>query len=281
MYGLSHCRRSLKIAKEKLGYDIVGIESFPTGFSDFSAALAKAKIAQAGVIMPIFDMAQSGILPKQWRSMRIPALIAGFMSPMNGPGAWNTFEGKIGGTINVNFEIGSAICPQKYEPTMKFCAAYLKKYGQPLEGGHGAAPSYDAVYILAEAIERAGTLDPDRLAEEIKKTDRQGVIGRIKFDEGQQVIYGEDPAKTACAAVAQWTEDGKRHIVFPEPLAHAKFGLQSGSRSSRGSPATRPRDPLIAGRPWPVPHTPFRKRNKGMRASTNSSILSIKSYSFS
>jgi len=212
-----------KVAKEKLGYEIVGIESYPTGSSDFSAALAKAKIAQAGVIMPIFDMAQSGILPKQWQSMRIPALIAGFMSPMNGPGAWKTFEGKIGGTINVNFEIGSAICPQKYEPTMKFCEAYLKKFGQPLEGGHGAAPSYDAVYILAEAIERAGTLDADKLVEEIKKTDRQGVIGRIKFDDGQQVIYGEDPTKTACAAVAQWTEDGKRHIVFPEPLADAKI----------------------------------------------------------
>ena len=128
-----------KVAKEKLGYEIVGMESYPTGSSDFSAALAKAKIAQAGVIMPIFDMAQSGILPKQWQSMRIPALIAGFMSPMNGPGAWKTFEGKIGGTINVNFEIGSAICPERYEPTMKFCEAYLKKFGQPLEGGHRQA----------------------------------------------------------------------------------------------------------------------------------------------
>ena len=57
-----------KVAKEKLGYEIVGIESYPTGSSDFSAALAKAKIAQAGVMMPIFDMAQSGILPKQWQS---------------------------------------------------------------------------------------------------------------------------------------------------------------------------------------------------------------------
>jgi branched-chain amino acid transport system substrate-binding protein len=212
-----------KVAKEKLGYEIVGVESFPTGSSDFSAALAKAKIQQAGVIMPIFDMDQSGILPKQWRSMRIPALIAGFMSPMNGPSAWKIFEGKIGGTINVNFEIGSAICPQKYEPTMKYCEAYQKKFGQPLEGGHGAAPSYDATYILAEAIERAGTLDPDKLVEEIKKTDRQGAIGRIKFDEGQQAIYGDDPSKTACAAVAQWTEDGKRHIVFPQPLADGKI----------------------------------------------------------
>jgi branched-chain amino acid transport system substrate-binding protein len=212
-----------KLAAEKLGYEVVGTQAFPTGTSDFSAGLAKARISKAQVIMPIFDMDQSGILPKQWQSMRIPSMLAGFISPMAGPGAWKTFEGKIGGTINVNFEFGSAICPVKYEPAMKFCEAYAKKFGVPLEGGHGAAPSYDAVYILAEAIERAGTLDPDKLVEELKKTDRPGVIGRIKFDDGNQVIYGDDPTKTACAAVAQWTADGKRHIVFPEAVADGKI----------------------------------------------------------
>ena len=163
-----------KLAAEKLGYEVVGTQAFPTGTSDFSAGLAKARISKAQVIMPIFDMDQSGILPKQWQSMRIPSMLAGFISPMAGPGAWKTFEGKIGGTINVNFELGSAICPVKYEPAMKFCEAYAKKFGVPLEGGHGAAPSYDAVYILAEAIERAGTLDPDKLVEELKKTETRG-----------------------------------------------------------------------------------------------------------
>jgi branched-chain amino acid transport system substrate-binding protein len=142
---------------------------------------------------------------------------------MAGPGAWKIFEGKIGGTINVNFELGSGISSAKYEPTKVFYEAYQKKFGVPIEAGHGPAPSYDSVYVLAEAIERAGTLDPDKLVDEIKKTDRQGVIGRIKFDDGQQVIYGDDPTKTACAAVAQWTMDGKRVVVFPEAIAEGKI----------------------------------------------------------
>jgi branched-chain amino acid transport system substrate-binding protein len=42
----------------------------------------KAKAKGAQVILPIFDMPQSGTLVKQWNSMRIPSLLAGFISPL-------------------------------------------------------------------------------------------------------------------------------------------------------------------------------------------------------
>lgn len=213
------------LVSKKMGYEVVGTQVYPTGSSDFSAGLIKAKTLGAQVIMPIFDMPQSGILLKQWRDMKIPAILSGFISPMAGPGAWKTFDQKIGGLLNVNFEIGSAIPASKYAPAKEFYEKYAKKYGKPMEAGHGPAPSYDAVYILAEAIERAGTLDPDKLVAELEKTDRKGVIGRIKFDDGHQVIYGDDPAKTAAACVAQWTNDGKRVIVFPAALAEGKIQL--------------------------------------------------------
>jgi branched-chain amino acid transport system substrate-binding protein len=219
--------RTSEVASKNLGIEIVGTEAYPTGSSDFSSGLMKAKVKGAHVIMPVFDMAQSGILLKQWKSMKIPALVSGFISPMAGPGAWKTFDGKIGDLLNVNFELGSAIAPKKYAPAKEFYEKYEKKYGKPVEGGHGPGPSYDSVYILAEAIERAGSTDPDKLVAELEKTDRQGVIGRIKFDEGHQVVFGADPTKTACAAVTQWTNDGKRVIVFPVPLAEGKIKLPS------------------------------------------------------
>lgn len=222
-----------KFASEKMGYEALGIEAYPTGASDFAAGLMKAKNKEAQAIIAVFDMPQSGILLKQWQSMRVPALVAGFISPMAGPGAWKTFEGKIGGLLNVNFEIGSAIPTEKYAPAKEFYDAYAKKYGAPMEAGHGPAPSYDSVYILAEAIERAGTLAPDAVVAEIKKTDRKGVIGRIKFDEGQQVIYGDDPAETATACVFQWTMDGKRVIVFPQSLAEGKILLPDWVKSGK------------------------------------------------
>ncbi len=221
------------VVTSKMGWENLGTEAYPTGSSDFAAGLVKAKTKGTQVILPVFDMPQSGILLKQWQSMKVPALVAGFISPMAGPGAWKIFEGKIGGLMNAVFEIGSAIPTAKYAPAKKFYEDYLKKYGEPMEAGHGPAPSYDSVYILAEAIERAGTLDPDKVVAEIKKTDRAGVIGKIKFDEGNQVIYGDDPNQTAAGCVFQWTEDGKRVIVFPESLAEGKIKLPDWIKAAK------------------------------------------------
>ncbi|VBB41438.1 Amino acid/amide ABC transporter substrate-binding protein, HAAT family [uncultured Desulfatiglans sp.] len=216
---------------KKAGWEILGSESYPTGTSDFSSALMKIRAQGAQVILPIFDMPQSGILVKQWHTMRVPALMAGFISPLAGPGAWKTFDAKIGGAVNCNFELGSAIASPKVPASQAYYDAYEKRWGKAMEAGHGPAPSYESVYILAEAIERAGTLDPDTLAAEIAKTDRQGVMGRIRFDEGHQAVYDYDPSEAAIAAVFQWTNDGKRVIVLPEAVSEGRIQLPEGLKS--------------------------------------------------
>jgi branched-chain amino acid transport system substrate-binding protein len=210
----------------KTGWEVVGHDEFPTGFSDFSSALMKAKAGGAKVLFTCFDMPESGVLVKQWKSIKVPALIAGFVSPMAGEAAWKTFDGKIGGLMNAIFELGN-IPSGKYAPAKKFYDKYRATYGKGLESGHAPAPSYESVYILKEAIERAGSLDPDAIVAEIEKTDRQGVMGRIKFDAGHQVIYGTDPSQAAVACFFQWTEDGKRKIVYPPSLAEGKIVLPS------------------------------------------------------
>jgi branched-chain amino acid transport system substrate-binding protein len=216
----------------KTGWTVVGQEAYPTGTTDFSSGLMKVRSGGAQVILPIFDMPQSGILVKQWRSMKVPALLAGFISPLAGSGAWKTFDKKIGGAINCNFELGSAIASKKVPASVEFLKAYEKKYKKPMEAGHGPAPTYESVYILKEAIERAGSLDPDAIVAEIMKTDRMSIMGRIKFDEGHQAIFGMDPNQAAVACVFQWTEKGGRTNVFPEPLADAKIALPKGLKKA-------------------------------------------------
>ena len=95
-----------KMYFDKAGWTIVGQESYPTGTSDFSSSLMKAKATGAQVILPIFDMPQSGTLVKQWNAMKVPAILAGFISPLAGSDAWKTFDGKIGGAMNTIFEMG-------------------------------------------------------------------------------------------------------------------------------------------------------------------------------
>lgn len=208
----------------KTGWEVLGHDQYPTGSSDFSAGLMKAKAKGANVLFTCFDMPQSGVLIKQWKSIKVPALIAGFISPMAGQVAWKTFDGKIGGLMNAIFEIGN-IPSTKYPPAEAFYDAYKKKYGRGIQSGHGPAPSYESVYILKDAIERSGSLKADDIVAAVEKTDKKGVMGRIKFDKGHQVIYGTDPSKTAAACFFQWTDDGKRKIVYPGSLAEGKIVL--------------------------------------------------------
>ena len=220
-----------KMYFDKAGWDILEVEAFPTGTSDFSSSLMKARAKGAQVIMPIFDMPQSGTLVKQWNAMKVPAILAGFISPLAGSGAWNTFDGKIVGAMNTIFELGSAMPSDMYAPSRVFYDAYKKAYGKEIQAGHGPAPAYESVYILKEAIERAKSIDPDAIVAELEKTDRMGVMGRVKFDEGHQAIYGFDPKETCVSTVFQWTEDGKRTIVFPASIAEGKIQLPAGLKA--------------------------------------------------
>jgi len=218
---------------DKSGWQVVGMESYPTGTSDFSSALMKARAQGAQVIMPVFDMPQSGTLVKQWNTMKVPALMAGFISPLAGSEAWKTFDGKIGGVLNVTFELGSAMAAAKLPASTDFMNKYQKKYGEEIQAGHGPAPSYESVYILKEAIERSGSLDPDAIVAGLQKTDRKGAMGRIRYDEGHQAVYGFDPAETSVSVVSQWTDAGKRVVVFPDSLAEGAIQLPAGLKSAK------------------------------------------------
>lgn len=216
----------------KNGWTVLGHDEFPTGAGDFAPVLMKAKAGGAQVLFTCFDMPESGILVKQWKSQKVPALMVGFISPMAGQGAWKTFDKKIGGLMNAIFELGN-MPSQKYAPAKAFYEAYEKKYGKGLEAGHGPAPSYESVYLLKEAMERAGSVEPDAVVAALEKTDRQGVMGHIKFNAGHQVIYGTDPKETAVACFYQWSEDGQRKIVYPPALAESEIKLPSWMKSGK------------------------------------------------
>ena len=224
-----------KVYFEKAGWTIVGQEIYPVGSADFSTGLMKAQNGGAQVIMPIFDMVETNVLIKQWKSMRVNALMAGFTSRLGIPEAWKNCDGKIGGAMEAIYELGSGIGSAKVPGSLEFQAAFEKRWkGYPSgTGGHGPGPAYESVKVLAEAIERAGTLDADPVVAELEKTDRMGIFGRIRFNDVHQVPYGLDFEKTAIGCVVQWTEEGKRVIVYPPILAEAKIELPKGMKPAK------------------------------------------------
>jgi len=224
---VSHARGAAKVMKavaEKKGWNVTGVELYPTGASDFSMGLLKAKKTGTEIINIWMDMPESAILLKQWYEMKIPALPFGStLAAAEQPGFWKATEGR--GEYTLCNVVNAGNAPYEATPwTMKFYNAYTKRWGVEPEG-LGTSSSYMAVYVLRDAIERAGTLDSDKVVVALEKTDIMGVYGRLRFDpKSHQVIPATDPKEGAVGSILQW-QNKKRVVVYPKSIATGSIQL--------------------------------------------------------
>jgi len=224
---VSHARGAATLVKgiaTKKGWNVTGLEIYPTGATDFSMGLLKAKDGKSEIINIWMDMPESAILLKQWYDMQIPALPFGStLAAAEQPGFWKATEGK--GEYTLANVVNAGNAPSEATPwTMKFYNAYTRKWGVEPEG-LGTSSSYMAVYVLKDAIQRAGSLDSDRIVAELEKTDMMGVYGRLRFNpKSHQVIPATDPKEGAVGSILQW-QAGKRVVVYPKSIATGSIQL--------------------------------------------------------
>ena len=176
---------TMKAAAEKAGLKIVAEESFSGKDSDFSAQLTKIKalhpdaIGISALVEPV-----SGVL-LQARQLGIgkDTLFIG------GNGSNSPKLGEIAGPASDGLIVGSPWFVGKDDPVNKrFVDAFKAKNGR--DPDQFAAQAYDTMQIVAEAIDRAGSTDPDKLREALLATKHNGVMGPFTFSPGR------DPAST-------------------------------------------------------------------------------------
>jgi len=213
------------------GWKEIGFEGYAAGASDFSPALSNAKEGMAQVIGMVWDVPMgAGIFVRQYEAMKVPALLIGFIPPMGSPVAVKTVGPEVEYSITVEFPVGATLALKKLPKTVTFLENFKKKYGALPEPPAVNSSAYDSVYILAEAIERAGSLDPDKLVEALEKTDYRGVSGRIRFNEQHVAVFGhENPDETGVCVIFQWQKDSNGELirvpVYPSFLAEGKIML--------------------------------------------------------
>lgn len=116
----------------------------------------------------------------------------------------------------MNNVVGTSFLPfpveVKSEEGRKFAAAYQDMYKKEIE--YLATLSFVETTLLCEAIQRAaeaGTLDKGGLADEMRKTDRDTMLGRVQFDQ-----TGDNP--NFALSMGQHRE-GKIVLVSPKAAA--------------------------------------------------------------
>lgn len=98
--------------------------------------------------------------------------------------------------------------------------------GEGIITHHGPAAAYDGIYVLVDAIERAGTVDADKLITALEETDYNGAMGKIRFGKADhQAFFGTNPDKEAVSCAIQWQQPGRRVPIYPEQIADGKIQL--------------------------------------------------------
>lgn len=160
-------------------------DSYQTSDVDFSAQIERLKglRIQPDVLYVASDPSKAGVIVKQMRAR-------GVNQPIIGGDGYDTpllvELGGEGANKGVYFTTHASL-DNPAAKVQNFVKSYQATYKQYPENAF-AALGYDAMYLLADAIKRAGKADPKAIRDALAKTAGfEGVTGKISYKAGSRV----------------------------------------------------------------------------------------------
>jgi branched-chain amino acid transport system substrate-binding protein len=206
----------------KIGLNVLDHIRFSPDTTDFTPIFNKIEGEKPDVI--ITGISHVGTQPTvQWKSQQVPIPMFGISSQATNSTFWKDTNGATDGVLYQGVSGPDVAVSPK---TLPFVEAFKKRYGNaPSYAGYTA---YDDVYIIAEAIHRAGSTDSDKLVAAMEKTDYVGTIGRVEFlPDGDPHVHG---LKTGPGFITglflQW-QNGVQINLWPSDLAKGKLTFPS------------------------------------------------------
>lgn len=164
---------------EAQGGKIVGEASYRTGDTDFRTQLEALKAQNPEVIFLPSYYPEAALIISQARQL-------GLDQPFLGTDGWDSPEFlRIGGEAVNNCYFSGHFSAESSDPQVQeFVKTYTASYGAPPPPL--AALAFDSVYLLADAIKRAGVTDAAPLKNALAGTrEFPGVTGHITLDENR------------------------------------------------------------------------------------------------
>jgi branched-chain amino acid transport system substrate-binding protein len=198
---------AVELAKKK-GMQVVYQEAYPKGNTDFSALLTKVKAANPDVIAAGTYFDDAVALTRQMKELNVNPKMYGVTVGGDLPEFYDVLK------QNAEYIYGAT----QWEPTLpypgnqEFFEAYKKDFGH--EPSYHSAAGYAGCVIYAEAAKRAGSLDADKVREQLLKLEMKTMFGEYKVDA--------DGFQTAHKMVTFQWQGEKKVTVWPDDLAQAK-----------------------------------------------------------
>lgn len=173
------------IAKDYLGKNggnVVKEQSYSSGDKDFRAQLTDIKSANPDVIIITGYYPEASLIAKQARQFGIKATLVG------GDGWDGSSLIPVGGKAIEGAYFSNHFSTEDKSPLVQdFVKKYKQKYNAVPDAF--AALGYDATKLLADAIKRAGSADPDKIRAAIQDTkDFPGVSGKITIGPDRNAV---------------------------------------------------------------------------------------------
>jgi len=205
---------ALKKGAEAAGMQVPIAEFFDVQTADFSPIFSRVKDSGSQYLLIILSHAASDVFVKQWYDAKVPVPIGGIDVKGQDANFFKRVDGKAISEVSTNFVLRAPLT----DKTVPWWDNFVKLYNRaPV---YTASGSYDAVYIYAEAIKRAGSTDTDAVIKALETTDYVGVRGRVQFDELHEV---KDGPGFVNELFVQWQPDGNRVVIWPKELANGKM----------------------------------------------------------
>jgi branched-chain amino acid transport system substrate-binding protein len=207
--------------KTKLGPKLVDLERVSTNAKDLSVELSRIQKSDAQIIFTILS-ADAGLpFARQWADRQIPALVTGYTVMAQSDRFWEQTEGRAQAFMTWKHGVRAPVSPK----TIPYWDRYAKKYGH-VPGAYTNFATYDGLYVLAEAIKRAGSVDSDALVKALEATDYVGVSGRIKFSKRHDPEAGP---QFVPFTYVQWNK-GEMVTVWPATMKTADFAFPAWAK---------------------------------------------------
>jgi branched-chain amino acid transport system substrate-binding protein len=213
---------TVELAKKK-ALQVVLTEAYPKENTDFSALLAKVRLANPDVLAAATYFEDAVAITRQMKELNVNPKMFGVTAGGDLPKFYQVLgksaEFVYGATqwepeLMMLVREGVLIpVARRYPGAREFVEAYRKEFPGADFSYHSAC-GYSGCQVLIEAIRQAGSLDAEKVRAAILQMDLKTVYGNFKVDaEGIQVGHS--------MLMFQW-QDGKKVIVWPDELAPGK-----------------------------------------------------------
>lgn len=191
-------------AIERAGGELVATELFQQSDLQFLSQITKVKASNPDAIILAANTQQAVALSKQIREL-------GITVPLIGEGSWTSDSYlKLAGPAS---EGVYGLVEYVYTIHNPVNDAFVKEFQAKLKGNPTkfAGAAHNAINIVVDAIRRAGAADPEKIRAALQKTDYNGLVGNIKFDDKNQA-YGQ-------TVYLAWVKNGVPEVVKTATIA--------------------------------------------------------------